>query len=451
MKIYFPWTLGLGSHVPARSSRLEAVVAWLATHTAPLRRAWKRLRLFSKQDTSHTLEQSGSGASSTSLVADSPHSSGIKTIAHFIAAPGGGGAEAMLRNLVTAMNRSHWRTVVIVMDGRPWAKEIEELHGAGAEVHDLHAGAYLRKDTLAKLVRLLRQIRPDVLQTWMHHADFVGGWCARMAGVKNVVWGIHCREIHRNPDDSDLKMRVFKTLIGNSSKVVPSRIISCSQAAMEDHTPMGYPVGRMVWVPNGIDTARFVPDAEARAALRRGLHIPEDAPLVGFIGRFHEMKDLATWLRAAALLQARKPETHFWLCGGERHELGPCASAALSVMPHRNQVHFTGFRADPQRVYPALDVFSLSSRTEACPMTIMEALSCGVPCVTTDVGDCASLLEGVGRVVPPRDPEALSRAWEEVLTHPPSAQALRKSAVTRFDIAAAARGYEKVYEEVLNP
>jgi len=452
MKIYFPWTMGLGSHspLPRRSSRLAMIVAWLSALGPQLGRAWKRLHLFSNQDRSLTLEQSGRRASRTGLVADSPHSSGLKTIAHFIAAPGGGGAEAMLRNLVAAMNRQHWHTVVIVMDGRPWAKEMEELREAGAEVHDLHAGAYLRKDTLTKLVRLLRKVRPDILQTWMHHADFIGGWCARVAGVKHVVWGIHCREIHRNPDDSDLKTRLFKALVGGSSRMVPSRIISCSEAAMGDHVPMGYPQGRMVWVPNGIDTTRFVPDAEARSALRHGLHVPEDAPLVGFIGRFHEMKDLATWLRAAALLQARRPETHFWLCGGERHELGPCASAALSVMPHRNQVHFTAFRTDPQRVYPALDVFSLSSRTEACPMTIMEALSCGVPCVTTDVGDCARLLEGTGSVVPVHDPEALSRAWEEMLAHPPAAESLRKIAIERFDIAAAASGYEKVYQEVLN-
>lgn len=449
MKVYFPWTAGLGVDLPTRRSRL-AYLSWLMTAAGVrLRSIWRRLCVFSKRDTSRMMEHSHAGALSTEFVADTPHPPGLKTIAHFIAAPGGGGAEAMLRNLVVAMDPERWRSVVIVMDGHSWPKEMAELRAAGAEVHDLAEGAYLRKDTLVKLVKLLRQVRPDVLQTWMHHADFVGGWCARLAGVKNVVWGIHCREIHRNEHDSEMKMRVFRTLVGSSSKVVPARIISCSDAAMGDHVPLGYPRTRMVWVPNGINTSRFVPDAGARATLRHALHIPDEAPLVGFIGRFHEMKDLATWLRAAALLQARRPDTHFWLCGGERHELGPCASAALSVMPHRNQVHFTGFRSDPQRAYPALDVFSLSSRTEACPMTLMEALSCGVPCVTTDVGDCARLLEGVGKVVPARDPDALARAWEETITHPPAAGVLRAAAVERFDISTAARGYEKVYQEVL--
>ena len=371
------------------------------------------------------------------------------TVAHFIAAPGGGGAEAMMRNLVRAMEPERWRTVVIVMDGRPWGREMEELRAMGVELHDLEASAFLRIGTLAKLVRLLREVRPDVLQTWMHHADFVGGWCARLAGVRRVVWGIHCREIHSNPGDSESRIRWFRRMLGASSWLVPSRVISCSAAAIRDHAAMGYPEGRMTWVPNGIDTSLFKPDAAARARVRQELCVPEAAPLVGFIGRFHEMKDLATWLRAAALLQSRRPETHFLLCGGHETGLGDCARAALSVMPFRQQVHFAPFRPDPQAVYSALDLFSLSSRTEACPMTLMEALACGVPCVTTEVGACARLLGDSGRVVPVHDAEALARAWEEMLDHRPDAEALRRDAVARFDIRAAARGYEKVYREVL--
>ena len=409
----------------------------------------KKLRLLFKYDTTATSNRTEHCELSTANSTTTSPAPRIHTVAHFIAAPGGGGAEAMLRNLVGAMNQEQWRTVVIVMDGRPWAAEMAELRAAGAEVYDLEASAFLRPGTLKKLSQLLRQARPDILQTWMHHADFVGGWCARLSGVKRVVWGIHCREIHTNPGDSEMKMRLFRAMIAGSSRVVPQRVISCSATAMEDHAALGYPPQSMTWVPNGIDTSRFVPDAEARTALRHQLRVPEKAPLIGFIGRFHEMKDLSTWLRAATLFQARRPDTHFWLCGGEEHHLGDCARAALSVMPHRNQVHFTDFRPDPQRVYPALDVFSLSSRTEACPMTIMEAMACGIPCVTTDVGDCARLLAGAGQVVPVHDPESLSRAWEEVLTHPPASAEVRRLAVERFDITTATSGYEKVYQEVL--
>lgn len=403
-----------------------------------------KLRLFSKQETISTTKAKEPSKEATVSLRQA------RTVVHFISTPGGGGAEAMLLNLVSAMDQEAWKPVVIVVDGRAWPESMTKLREAGAEVHDLECSGFLRKTTLVKLVKLLRQIRPDVMQSWMHHADFVGGWCARLAGVRHVVWGIHCREIHRIPGESDLRAAVFRKLIGASSIVVPTKIISCSAAAMDDHVPLGYPRAAMVWVPNGIDTKRFLPDDQAREAIRNELRVPAEAPLIGFIGRFHEMKDLSTWLRAAALLQVKKPETHFWLCGGDEHELGDCARAALSVMPMRSQVHFTPFRSDPERIYSALDIFSLSSRTEACPMTLMEALSCGVPCVTTDVGDCARLLEGVGKAVPVRQPEALSRAWEEILLNRPSPARLRQHAQENFDISVAARGYEKVYAEALD-
>lgn len=373
------------------------------------------------------------------------------TLLHFTPSIGGGGAEAMLGNLVAVMDTSLWRTFVIVVDGRPWPEAASRLREAGAEVLDLQSSSYLRPRALMKLFKLIREIEPDVIQTWMHHADFVGGWCARLAGYAPVIWGIHCREIHRNPGDSDRKMNLFRRLMAWSSRFIPRRIISCSAAAIEDHAKLGYPRAKMKWVPNGIDTARFVPDAGTRAAMRHDLRLPAHAPVIGFIGRFHEMKDLTTWLRAAALLQARIPNLHFLLCGGAEMDLGHCARAALSLVPHRNQMHFIHFRNDPERIYPALDVFSLSSRTEACPMTLMEALSCGVPCVATDVGDCALLLGGgLGAVVPPRDPEALAHAWEEALASTEATRAaLRREAVQRFDIAVAARGYEALYQEAM--
>ena len=370
-------------------------------------------------------------------------------VMHFIPSLGGGGAEAMLGNLVESMKSSPWRTIIVVLDGQAWPEAVQRLQACGAEVHDLESSAFLRPWTLLRLIRLMRRIKPDVVQTWMHHADFVGGWCARLAGVHHVIWGVHCREIHRNPGEGDAKAALFRKLIAWSATCVPTRIVSCSAAAMEDHAKLGYPRRKLVWVPNGIDTKRFMPDAADRLSMRREFRLPTEAPVVGFMGRFHEMKDLSTWLRAAALLQARRPEVHFLLCGGGEFDLGDCARAALSVVPRRQQVHFAPFRADPENVYIALDVFSLSSRTEACPMTLMEALSCGVRCVATDVGDCARLLEGVGKVVPPRDPEALALAWEEMLFEKaPDRAALHKAAIERFDIAVAAGRYEAVYEEV---
>lgn len=217
---------------------------------------------------------------------------------------------------------------------------------------------------------------------------------------------------------------------------------------------MGYPAAKMRWIPNGINAERFVPDSDAGLDTRAELKLPANVPVIGYVGRFHEMKDLATFLRAAAILQNRVPETHFVFCGGVEVELGEVERGLLAQLPSPQQVRFDSFRPDPWRLYPALSLFSLSSRTEACPMTVIEAMSCGVPCVTSDVGDCARLLEGVGRVVPMRDPAALATAWEQTLqmnaaAREAVAQQSRQRVLERFTIAHAARQYEETYAELV--
>ena len=375
-------------------------------------------------------------------------------VLHFTYSIGGGGAEAMLMNLAESLDPAQFRSVVVAINAKPWKHQLKRLHDAGVDVHDLESTSYLNPRTLARLHAVLRAERPDIVQTWTHHADLVGGWAAWLAGVRHIAWSIHCREIHRNPGDSDNKMEFFRRALAYSSRFIPQRIISCSATAIEDHAAIGYPRERMRWIPNGINAERFVPDADAGLDTRAELKLPPNAPVIGYVGRFHEMKDLATFLRAATILQTRVPEAHFVFCGGVEVELGEVERELLAQLPQRQQVRFDSFRADPWRLYPALSVFSLSSRTEACPMTIMEAMSCGVPCVTTDVGDCARLLEGVGRVVPMHDAAALAAAWEQTLQldAPARAEIARQSrqrVLEKFTIANAAQQYAETYAQLL--
>lgn len=376
------------------------------------------------------------------------------TVLHFSYSIGGGGAEAMLRNLAESLDPAQFRSVVVTLNSKPWAHLAKRLQDADVTLHDLEENAYLSRATQAKLRAVLRAERPDIVQTWMHHADLVGGWAARLAGVRHVVWSIHCREIHRNPGDGNRKVAFFRRALSLSSRFIPARIISCSAAAIEDHAAIGYPRAKMRWIPNGIDAQRFVPDSDAALDTRAELKLPPAAPVIGYVGRFHEMKDLSTFLRAAAILQTRVPEAQFVFCGGVEVEMSTAERELLAQLPRRQQVRFESFRPDPWRLYPALNVFSLSSRTEACPMTLMEALSCGVPCVTTDVGDCARLLEGVGQVVPMHDPAALANAWEQTLRLGASAREeaskqSRQRVLDRFTIAQAARQYAETYAQLM--
>ena len=376
-------------------------------------------------------------------------------VLHITPSIGGGGAEAMLCNLVQAMHDSAWHSVVIAINGTAWPDRAAHLQRFCDDYYDLEASSFLKPSVWEQIRAIINAEQPDVVQTWMHHADFVGGLCAWSCGIKNIVWGVHCREIHRNPGESRIRSAVFRKGLGLISRFVPSRIISCSAAAIDDHKGMGYPAKKMAWVPNGVRTDRFRPNSDVGASRREGLGIPGNAPVVGFVGRFHEMKRLDCFFEAAALLLQDRPDAHFLLCGGVESDLDAEASIAFSAVAPRDRVHFLPFHSDIERLYPAMSVFTLTSRTEACPMTLLEAMACGVPCVATDVGDCARLVDDPSAIVPPGDVPALVAAWIRAIDLDQSQRdALRFKSCVRaeqqFSIRQAALAYEAVYQSLIS-
>ena len=378
----------------------------------------------------------------------------IGTVLHFTPSVGGGGAEAMLCNLVEAMHGGAWRTVVVAVKTGGPACRAARMREVADRFYDLEADALLRPALFRKLLAIIRAEQPAVVQTWMHHADFVGGLAARIAGTGQVVWGIHSRDIFRWPGDSGAKFALFKTALRLASRRVPQRIVSCSQTAIADHEAMGFPRAKMNFIANGICTRRFQPSAEAGARARESLGIPAAAPVIGFAGRFHPVKNLPLFFQAAALLQREQPDAHFVLSGGKAADLEPTARAAFEALPHRERVHFAAFNTAIESLYPAFTLFTLCSNSEALPMTLLEAMACGVPCVATDVGDCARVIADTGLVVPAGDAAALAASWKKMLgldaaTREALARQARERVVQHFSLTHAADEYQRLYRELI--
>lgn len=376
-----------------------------------------------------------------------------RKVLHFITGIGGGGAENFLRGLAATMRDSRWQTVIVVVRVRPHEAFAEELRAQGCTIHDLNADALLKPGVWTAVRRLIQQERPDVVQTWMHHADFIGGIAAWTAGYRNIVWGVRAMEMHRNPGDSDLKMRVFRWALGFSSRWLPKKIITNATGAITVHTAMGYPRNKFVWVPNGVNATRFSPRPEVGRDTRAALNIPPQAPVVGFVGRFHPVKDLALFFETAAMTQVQHPDLHLVLVGGTEEELYPAARTAFEKLPHREQVRFVPFGSRTDTYYPAFTLFSLCSESEAFPNVVLEAMACGVPCATTNAGDCEIMLKDLGEVVPVHDREAMAGAWSRMLalTEPERAALMMKShdrALHEYSLERAAQRFEEVYDSL---
>ncbi|NQU44440.1 glycosyltransferase [bacterium] len=370
---------------------------------------------------------------------------------HIITALETGGAEIMLWRLLSAMDRRFEPHVITLV---PDGKIEDRIRGLGIPIDtvDMKRG-WPDPLALVRLRRLLRRIRPHLIQTWMYHADLLGGLAARMAGGIPVVWGIH----HTDLDPGGNRRSTLWTARINA-RLAPRlarRIVCCSHATYAVHLQAGYPADRMLVIPNGFDLAAFRPDPDARQELRRELGLETDAPLVGMAARFHPQKDHRNFVRAAGILGEKMPRAHYVLWGDGLDSSNSTLCDWIREAGVMDRIHLLGRRDDVSRILAAQDVATLSSSYgEAFPLVIGEAMACGVPCAVTRVGDAAEIVGDTGRIVCPRDPAALAEAWGDLLAMSgPEREALGSVARRRIEenyaLGKVAGLYGNLYEEVL--
>jgi glycosyltransferase involved in cell wall biosynthesis len=362
-----------------------------------------------------------------------------------------GGAELMLLRLLSLLDRQRFTpSVISLIQLGPVGEKIEQL---GIPVRSL--GMQPGKPNVASIWRLvcwLRRDRPHVMQTWMYHADLLGGVAARLAGHIPIAWGIR----HSDPLTQGYGALTVPTvkLCARLSRWIPKRIVCCSEASRQAHVAFGYAVDKMLVIPNGVDLAALKPDPTARRLIRQVLSIPTEAPVIGLVGRFHPQKDHQNFVRAAKLLISMRSSVHFVLCGEgvtwDNREL----VAWIDQAGIRANCRLLGRREDVPQLMASFDLATSSSCFgESFANVVSEAMSCGVPCVVTDVGDSAYIVGPTGIVVPPRDATALARAWgrmldlgqeELILTGLQARQRIKDN----FDLPQIVNRYQTLFEEM---
>ena len=353
----------------------------------------------------------------------------------------------MLLRLLEHLDPAYECHVISLSTAGTIGSRIEAL---GVPVHSVGmAPGTVTPFTLWRLLSLIRVIRPDLVQTWMYHADLLGGLAARLAGVPALIWGIH-----NSGRNVKMTTRLTARLCALVSKAIPNKIVLCSEMAHSAHTRLGYDRSKTLVIPNGFDLARYCADPASRGDMRRELDLEVDAPVVGMIGRWHPDKDHLGFIEAAGRLHRRMPSAMFVLAGEGVDHQNSRLVAALEEQDVIRVTRLLGLRSDIPRVMAALDVLALSSIAESFPNVIGEAMACSVPCAVTDVGDCAHLVGNTGRVVPPRDAVALAGALEDLLSLlPAERQVLGARARARveenFEIGSIARRYQLLYDELL--
>jgi len=325
----------------------------------------------------------------------------------------------------------------------------DRLRDCGIPVHSLQVrGVVSALVAFFELVSRLGSCSPEVIvQTWMYHADLMGGLAARFAGLPRVIWNVRRSGIE--PQALRARTRLIVRACGLLSRWVPESIIVNSRRAMTAHCTLGYKPARFVYIPNGFDASIYTRLPAARSELRRQWGIGDQELVVGLVARVEPQKDHPNFIAMAKKVWQAIPQTRFVLVGRgipQDHAIG------LAIRREALQDRFVlcDQRSDIPAVMSALDIFCLSSRTEGFPNVLGEAMACETPCVTTDCGDAPDILGDDTRVAPPGDPQALADRVIHLALMPRNARERlgreqRRRIVERFDIVAVWREYLKLY------
>lgn len=356
----------------------------------------------------------------------------------------------MLLKLLQQLDRQRFSPTVISMVGL--GEIAPKIQALGIPVFALGMSRGKPNIFMAfRLGKLLRQIQPDIVHTWMYHADLLGGVVARLLGFNRVIWCIRHSNLAKT-ENKRSTLWVVKACALLSHKI-PAQIISCSYKAKDVHEAVGYAEKKMHVIPNGFDLSRFIPDEISRTSVRKELNLSSEALLIGLIARFDSQKNHFGFIKAASDVHARLPSVHFLLAGAEITAENNALNATIVAHGLQDHMHLLGRRDDMPRLMASLDVLASSSHGEGFPNVLGEAMACGVPCAVTDVGDSAEIVGETGRVVAPGDMAGLAQSLIDILQLPNEERkklgvAARTRVAANYEIGHVTSLYEVFYERV---
>ena len=370
-------------------------------------------------------------------------------VVHLISSLATGGTEMMLYKLLRGMSGASVESAVVCLTtGGAIEARIASL---GIPVFSLNMRRGIPNPlALWRLYRILRRLKPDVLQTWLYHADLLGLAAARLAGVPALTWNVRC-----STTDDRYRRGMTGIAVRALARLshVPNVVVVNSDTGRRVHEGLGYRPRSWRVIPNGFEIDRFVPDADAYAEVRKELHLASNAVLIGLVARYDPLKDHETFIRAAAEVCRDDPSIHLLLVGYGVDPSNAALTGLAKALGIVGNMHLLGERPDIPRLTAALDVATCSSRGEGFPNVVGEAMACAVPVVATNVGDLAVVIGDTGIVTPVGDVQRFAAGLRSVLALTPEARQdlgrrARARIAERYDLRRVVAEYVNLYREL---
>ena len=373
-------------------------------------------------------------------------------VLHLITGLNTGGAEMALYRLLRTLNRQEFESyVVCLISPGEVGKYIKDLEIQVTSLEMDPGRASLAG--LWQLIHILREFKPDILQTWMYHADFLGLIAGKLAGIPAIAWNI------RGSEMNFMNSQRISRLVAKACALLsgwPQVVLVNSRAGLAAHETLGYHPRKWQFVPNGIDLTEFYPNLNAGADVRAEWNIPNGSDVIGMVARLDPQKGHQYLFQAAVQVVKEKPNTHFIFVGSGPQAFADELKNQADELGLGACIHWAGNRNDMPRVYNAFSInVSPSAYGEGFPNVIAEAMASGVPCIATKTGDAADLIADAGLIVPARDSQALAWAILQILNAPQENREglgvkARQRIESNFSLNKMAQAYTSIYKHLAN-
>ena len=363
-------------------------------------------------------------------------------IFHIISGLNTGGAERFLHNILSngLIKKKYNNTVISLISEGHYGPLLKKA-GINVETLNMKYGS-LNLGPIWKFYKILRKQKPEILQGWMYNGNLIALLGKLFFSKKSkLVWNI------RLTLEIFLEMKLFTRISIKTGKFfssIPNSIIYNSNRSINQHESLGFKNYKNIFLPNGFDVNEWRPNDLNKDKVREKLLIPKNAKVFGYVGRGDYQKDLPNLFKAFEAVSKNNLDIFLIAVGRKLDQYGY----------NSNQIKFLGEREDVSNLMNSFDIFCLSSRAEGFPNAIGEAMSCGVPCIATDVGDTKYIIGETGWVVPSRNTIKLTEAMNLALKLSEDqlkilGKKARKRIVDHFSISSIEKQYDQFYKELL--
>ena len=369
-------------------------------------------------------------------------------VVHIITSLGDGGAEHTLFKICKHdVSNKH---IVISLKGPE--KYFSLLSRLGVKVYCLNFKFYTIHKFIM-LINLLRSLKPDIVQTWLVHADLIGGVAARLAGIKKIIWNVRYSSFKIGK--AKLTTILIIKFLAKLSFLIPKLIVIVSKRAKKIYEIEGYDKRKFKFIPNGYDLLFLKPNIIQKKIFQKNNKFKKQIPLIGNVARYDPKKDHINLLNALSLLRYKRIDFFCFLVGSKINKNNIRLVSEIKRLKLSKYIKLLGQNNNILQVMNGLDIYvQSSSYGEGFPNVVAEAMACGTPCVVTDVGDASFIVGKTGWIVPPNNPNKLAKALENAINEVTTKKINKRQDKARarirknFDLSKMLKSYNKSWYQV---